>query len=64
MTRSKSIGILSDSQHWFQRAEETRTLAEAMNDPECRRRMLAIADEYESIARQAEKRTLLREIEL
>ena len=48
--------ILDDPKHWRDRAEEVRTLAEQMSDPETRRIMRGIADDYEKLAKRAEQR--------
>ena len=45
-----------DPEHWRQRAEEMRTMAEDMRDPEARATMLRIAEEYEVLAQCAAKR--------
>ena len=41
---------LNDPQHWRQRAEEARALAEQMSDEWSKQRMLKIADDYEKRA--------------
>jgi hypothetical protein len=46
--------------YWRLRAEETRANAEAMTIPECRDRLLRVADEYESVARCLEQ--MLRDL--
>lgn len=41
-------------EHWLARAQEARTMADGMNDPEAIREMLKIAESYERIAKRAE----------
>jgi len=43
-------------QHWRARAEEARTVAESLFDANCKRMMLEVADDYETLARRAEER--------
>lgn len=48
--------LLDDAEHWWGRAEETRTIAEFMNDPEARRIMFDIAEGYDRLAERAAER--------
>jgi hypothetical protein len=43
----------NDPDHWRQRAEEARVLAEQMNDKVAKRIMLGIAEDYEKLAVRA-----------
>jgi hypothetical protein len=47
---------INDPKHWLERAEEARTVAEQLTDPDSRSRMLRIAEDYEELARRAEAR--------
>jgi len=51
---------INDPKHWRERAEEARTVAEQLTDLDSKRRMLRIADDYEELARRAEKRLAAR----
>jgi hypothetical protein len=53
------IPLLRDPQHWRDRANESRALADKMADPESKRMMLGIAEEYEKLAQRAEIRAKL-----
>jgi hypothetical protein len=44
---------LNDPEHWRHRAEETRVLAEQMNDETAKKVMLRIADDYIELAVRA-----------
>jgi len=50
-----SSKFLKDSQRWRDRADEMRSLASETNDPESRPLMLRLANDYESLARRAER---------
>ena len=45
-------------EHWHSRAEEARTVAEILQNPEAKREMLELADLYEQIAKDAERQEL------
>jgi pyruvate-formate lyase len=47
---------VSDPQYWRRRAEEVRTLADELTDPEAKRKMLKIAEDYETQARRPKQR--------
>src|SRR5262249_29601060 len=47
---------INDPKHWRQRAEQAPTGADQMNDPHSKPKMLRIADDYEELARRAERR--------
>jgi molecular chaperone GrpE (heat shock protein) len=47
---------INDPDHWRRRAEETRTVAAEISDFQVKRKMLRIAEDYEELARRAEKR--------
>jgi len=38
---------LSTPEYWYERAEEARILGESMKDPEAKRAMLTVAENYE-----------------
>jgi len=51
-----SPSYINDPNHWRDRAEEVRKLAEHMTDPESKRAMVRIAEDYEQLAQRAAKR--------
>jgi hypothetical protein len=46
----------NDPEHWRRRAEESRVLAEQMNDETSKQMMLRIADDYDRLAIRAARR--------
>jgi len=53
--------ILYNAKYWELRAEEVRTIADTLKDPEAKRLMAEVADTYEKMAeRAAVLRALLR----
>jgi len=48
--------LLENPEHWLKRAEEARTIAEGLNDPEARLMMLGVARTYDILAVRAEQR--------
>jgi hypothetical protein len=52
---------INDPKHWRDRAEDTRAVADQMDDPDSRRKMLRTADDYEELARRAERRLKARD---
>ena len=48
--------ILDNPAHWIARAEEARTIAEQLTDPEASKTMFQIAESYEQLAKNAQKR--------
>ena len=50
------LSLLNDPEHWLKRAEEARSVAEQLSDPESKGTMLRIAKDYERLAEHAELR--------
>jgi hypothetical protein len=48
---------IDDPNYFWSRAEEARTMAEQMTDPENKRMMLGVAETYDVLAKRAEARS-------
>ena len=48
--------VFNDPRHWHARAAEAREIADRMMDPKTRASMMAVAEQYETIAARAVKR--------
>jgi len=55
--------FLNDPAHWRDRADEARTRADQMSDPQCKSAMLRIANDYELLAVRAAERAWGRQTE-
>jgi hypothetical protein len=51
-----STSTIHDAEHWRKCAEQSRATAERMRDVAAKESMFRIAEEYERLAMQAEKR--------
>jgi hypothetical protein len=51
-----STSILDNPDHWRERAEEARSVAEQLTDPVARAMMSRIAEDYERLAEHAQRR--------
>jgi hypothetical protein len=49
------VGLADNPEYWRARAEETRTLADSLNDKESKQIMLGIAKDYEPTERAEER---------
>jgi hypothetical protein len=47
---------LNDPEHWRDRARQTRAMAETVTDSAAKRAMMAVAGEYDEVAKRAEDR--------
>jgi hypothetical protein len=50
--------VYGTAEHWVARAREAREMAASMDDPVARKAMLAIAENYETVAKRAEARAV------
>ena len=48
--------LLNNAEHWLQRAQEARRLADGIDEPEAKQTLLKIADDYERLAQRASNR--------
>jgi hypothetical protein len=48
--------LINDPYHWSQRARETRSLAETVDDPAAKAAMQKVADEYDRLASRSAER--------
>jgi hypothetical protein len=46
------LASINDPNRWLDLAKEARALAEHIADPQAKRTMLAVADEYERLAKE------------
>jgi hypothetical protein len=53
----ESPHLIYDPEHWRSRAEQARVVADSLKDPESKRSMLNIAEEYDLLAKRAEERS-------
>jgi len=53
--------LRDEAAHWYSRAADARKIAADLTDPAARRKMLAVADNYMKIAREAEARARAHE---
>jgi len=49
--------FINDPEHWLERAEQMRTLADELDDEQVKETMLRIANDYGRLAKRAEQRT-------
>ena len=54
---SEMSDLLDNPERWRKCAEEARTIADGMRDPESKRMMLDVATSYEKLADRAEARS-------
>jgi hypothetical protein len=51
-----ALNVKNDPEYWRNRAEEARAIAVQMTDAHTKATMLAIAQDYEKLAKRAEQR--------
>ena len=56
LLRNVDKSPINDPKHWRERAQEARVHAEQIADPESKKMMLKIAEDYEKLAQRAEQR--------
>jgi len=56
MAQIKPDAELPRANYWRQRAEEARTRADGLRDPEAKAAMVNVADMYDAMANRAEER--------
>lgn len=49
----------ASAEHWRTRAKEARALADEISDPDAKAGMLAVADNYDKIAKRAENDAII-----
>ena len=53
MAKQQTDSVLYDPEHWELRAEEVRTIAATMRDPETKAAMVRVINTYEQMAHRA-----------
>jgi hypothetical protein len=53
---SAEMSKINDPEYWRRRAGEARTVAHELTDPETKRKMIKIAEDYETLAIRGERR--------